>query len=70
MKKTPEDIVNEIQEACSLLGWHISMNESQDTVRGLIIGQAQYVQEVIAQLEDNEEYSVYSSSAAADTDKH
>lgn len=70
MKKTPEDIINDIRDACESLGWNIAMNESSNTIRGLVIGQFDYVEEVVDQIHDTEEYSIYSPAESIDTDLH
>lgn len=59
MKKTPEEIVDDIQKACKALGWHIAMDESKPGILGLIIGQAGYVEKVVTELSDQENYSIY-----------
>lgn len=70
MKKTPEEIINDIRESCESLGWNIAMNESSNTIRGLVIGQFDYVEEVVDQIHDTEEYSIYSPAESIDTDLH
>ncbi len=65
-KKTPEQVVNDIQEACQLLGWHIAMDESKTGVMGLIIGVAPYVESIMENLPDSESYSIYASAEASD----
>lgn len=70
MKKTPEEIIQDIREACESLGWNIAMNESSNTVRGLVIGQFDYVEEIVEQIQDTDEYSIYSPSEPLDTDLH
>jgi predicted sulfurtransferase len=69
-KDTPEDIVNQIQEACKLLGWNIALNESAEGVKGLVIGQAEYVNEVVAQLDDMDDYTMYEPDIEIDSDLH
>jgi len=56
--KTPEDYVHDIQEACRQLGWCIAMDESEDEINGLLIGNLDYLQEVVSQLHDSEEYCI------------
>jgi endonuclease III-like uncharacterized protein len=58
-RKTAEEVVNEIRTACAALGWHIGLDESDETVSGLIIGQEQYVEKVLEQLEDMENYGIF-----------
>jgi hypothetical protein len=70
MKKTPEDLVNEIQEACSRLGWCIAMDDSEDTIVGLVVGKLQYVEEVLSQIEESDKYTVYAAGQTADPDMH
>lgn len=69
-KKTPEEIVNDIQDCCKLLGWNLAMNESSNIIKGLIIGKLEYVEAVVHSLEDAEEYSIYSSSQSIDSEMH
>jgi hypothetical protein len=66
MKKTPEQIVHDIQEACKELGWHISMNESSNVIKGLIIGDYDYIEGVVEQLSEMDDYSIYSSDESTD----
>lgn len=70
MKKTPEEIIQDIREACESLGWNIAMNEASNTVYGLIIGQFDYVEEIVEQIHDMDEYSIYSPAETIDTDLH
>lgn len=69
-KDTPEDIVQQIQEACKLLGWNIAMNESNEGVKGLVIGQSEYVNDVVGQLEDFADYTMYEPDLEIDSDLH
>ena len=69
MKKSPEDLVNEIQEACSQLGWCIGMDESKSSIKGLVIGQQSFVEDVVNSLSDSDAYSIY-AAAAEISDKH
>lgn len=64
-KRTPEEVVNQIQECCKLLGWNIAMDESSSGIKGLVIGQPDYVDQVVAQLEEGEAYSIYSTGEAS-----
>lgn len=67
-EKTPEQLVIEIQEACRMLGWNVAFNEGEPGVRGLIIGQDQWVSDLIEELKDD--YSVYTSTDDAKKDVH
>jgi len=69
-KKTPEEIVNDIQEACKLLGWNLAMNESSPGIRGLVIGQPDFVEEVISSLEDSEDFAIYAASQTVQSEMH
>jgi hypothetical protein len=66
-KKTPEEIVNDIQEACKSLGWAIAMDESKSAISGLVIGQLNYVENVIEQLEDVDNFSIYQTGITEDS---
>ena len=70
MKKTPEEIVDEIQKACKELGWNISMDESKSGIHGLIIGTGNYVEKIVSQLEDQDNYSIYALNQDDTTDLH
>jgi len=70
MKKTPEEIVIDIQDACKELGWQIAMNDSSSGISGLIIGQQEYVENVVGQLEDIDEYSIFSYDQVDNTSLH
>lgn len=59
MKKTPEDYVLDIQEACKELGWSIAICDLELGVQGLIIGQLEYVEEITEQLVNGEEYEIW-----------
>ena len=69
VKKSPEELVNDIQEACSQLGWCIGLDESSSTVQGLVIGKLPFVEEVVGNLPDGDAYTVYAASAET-SDKH
>lgn len=69
-KLTPEQLVNEIQDCCKQLGWHISMDESSPGVSGLIIGEFEFVNGIVDQLEEQDNFSIYSSSSTIPTDVH
>lgn len=59
-EKTPEDYVLDIQEACSHLGWHIGMKDGTKGISGLIVGSFKYLTKTIEQLEDGDEYDIWS----------
>lgn len=59
MKKTPEDYVLDIQEACKELGWSIAICDIDQGVTGLIVGQLEYVQEITEQLVNVEDYEIW-----------
>lgn len=70
MKKTPEELVIVIQDACEQLGWHIGMDASQEMLPGIVIGKHEYVLEVVEQLENGDYYEVYSSGKNEDVGLH
>ena len=70
MKKTPEQIVLEIQSACEELGWHIGMDESAPGLKGLVIGQSTYVESIVEQIEDCDSYAIYTSAGKTDGQLH
>lgn len=57
--KMAEEQILKIQEACAELGWSIAMNDSNELIRGLIIGVPQYIKKTVDDLEDCEQYSVW-----------
>lgn len=59
MKKTPEEYVLDIQEACKELGWSIAICDIDQGVTGLIVGQLEYVQEITEQLVNVEDYEIW-----------
>lgn len=59
MKKSPEEIINDIQEACKLLGWQIAMDTSSKMVSGLILGRVDYVEATVGQLQDIDNYEIF-----------
>ena len=61
--KTPEEIVNDIRTACAALGWAIGMDESDTHVSGLVIGQTNYVEGLLNQIDDMENYGVFDPGA-------
>ena len=63
--KTPEEFVLDIQESCSKLTWCIAINEKEEGVHGLIIGNAKYIQKIVSQLDDGDEYDVLISPSIA-----
>lgn len=58
-EKTAEEYVIDIQKACASLGWVIAMNGHKDGVKGLVIGRADYINEIVDQLENHEEYEIW-----------
>lgn len=68
--KTPEDYVLDIQEACSHLGWHIGMKDGTKGISGLIVGSLGYLKKTIEQLEDGEEYDIWSKPASDEDRLH
>lgn len=56
---TPEEQVQKIQEACTELEWYIALNDDNDEVKGLIIGNIEYIKNIIEQLDDMDEYQVW-----------
>lgn len=62
MKKTPEDLVTEIQELCAQLGWCVGMNENKSMISGLIIGNQSFITNIVDQITEGDEFSIYSSN--------
>ena len=59
--QTPENSINQIREACAALNWQITMNDSENIITGLIIGEEEYVTGVLEQLVEIDDYSIYTS---------
>ena len=57
--KTPEQHVLDIQKACSYLNWVIAMNDEDTGVKGLIIGNEKFVQEILEQLNNTNEFEFW-----------
>lgn len=70
MDRTPEEIIDDIQKACASLGWNVSFDESSPGITGLIIGQPEYVEDVVANLPNGEEYVIYASGSETDSGLH
>lgn len=70
MDKTPEEIVDEIQFLCSLLGWDVAINDAETGVKGLIIGQLDFVQHIVMQLEEYDAYEIYRKPEVFDPNIH
>jgi hypothetical protein len=47
---TPEEALNAIIKACEFLGWTIAIptENSQEDIKGLVIGEDEYVQKVLS----------------------
>lgn len=67
---SPEDQVTKIQEACSELEWYIAMNDSDSGVKGLIIGNQEFVAEIVEQLDDAVEYQIWGRPTADNGELH
>lgn len=60
--RTPEQLVDDIQQACKQLGWDIAMDVSSEEISGLIVGQHDYIQEVLSGSCDEDNYEIYGYS--------
>lgn len=70
-ERTPEDILLEITGLCAELGWVVGMNEnSNGSIRGIIIGTGDYVSDTINKLEDGEEYDLYEHGSKGEGELH
>lgn len=61
-EKTPEELVDDIQRACKELGWEIAMDVRNSEISGLVIGQRDYIDNVLLGEDiniDNYEYYGY-----------
>lgn len=61
-EKTPEELVDDIQRACKELGWEIAMDVRNQEISGLVIGQREYIDNVLLGEDiniDNYEYYGY-----------
>jgi len=69
MKKTPEQLIIDIQMACQELGWQIAM-ENKDRVNGLLIGNPDYVEETLRELPNGEEYEIWETPMDDSSELH
>ena len=67
---TPEEQVIKIQEACSELEWYIAMNDSENGVKGLVIGNQEFVTKIVEQLGDAEDYQVWGRPTTGNSELH
>ena len=55
MKKLTQDEVNHffglLQEACELAGWNMAFDSEADVVEGMIIGNAEYITNIVDALD-------------------
>lgn len=61
MAKTREQCIDELRQVCTALGWVIGLDESEDGiyVSGLVIGTEEYVEGILDQLEEKDNYAIY-----------
>lgn len=57
--KTPEEHVLDIQNSCGELNWCIAMYEKDEGIHGLIIGNYNYIKEIVNQIDDGREYDIW-----------
>jgi hypothetical protein len=57
-ERTAEDIFLELAERCAELEWYTAFKDA-DSINGIITGTADYVQEILNDLPDGDEYEVY-----------
>lgn len=60
--KSPEEIFDLIREACAKLGWDIAMDMSHPGITGAILGIREYVDSIVSQLNEEENYDIYSQN--------
>ena len=70
MKKTPEDLIADIKQACDLLGWRVALCETDDEIHGLVVGNMEYIEETVGQLANLDEYTISASDDEASSDLH
>lgn len=68
--KTPEQYVHDIQEACAHLGWCIAMDDSKKEISGLVIGNLDYVNKLLKQIINGEEYDIWAKSSKTSEELH
>jgi hypothetical protein len=68
-EKNPEDYILDIQKACAELGWDICI-ENKDAVQGLVIGTDNYVTSVVSQLDDGDDYEIWSYPSEDNSNLH
>lgn len=59
-KKSPEELLELIREACTQLGWDIAMDASDQAIDGIVIGRTPYVEDIVNQIETGDAYEIYS----------
>lgn len=55
-----EELLMKLREICLKLGWDMAMDEGQDNVKGMIIGKEEFIENIVNEYEDFDEYVVYS----------
>lgn len=69
MKKTPEQYIVDIQEACKELGWQIAMKDVE-RVSGLVIGNSEYIDETLSSMPDGDQYEVWETPIDEGSELH
>lgn len=69
--KKPEELIVDIQEACSKLGWVVSMTENESgMVTHLIIGVQDSVEELLSELPSGDQYEIWEKPVEEDFGLH
>lgn len=58
---SPEEKLDRIRELASELGWELALDDSGDEVHGIIIGNMEFIQEVLTGEIEPENFGIYSS---------
>jgi len=70
-QRTPEDIFLELTERCAELEWLIAMNEDNNgAVKGIIVGTGEFISQILEDLPDGGEYSIYQHGPETETEVH
>ena len=70
LDKNPNEHVIDIQRSCANLHWFVAMNDKKDGVQCLIVGKLDAINDIIAQLEDGDEYEIWADPSLVPNEIH
>jgi len=69
--KEKDDFIFKLQELCSKIEYLIAFkSDENDNVKGFIIGNTEFLKDIIADLPDAEDYEIYQLDPKTDTELH